>query len=183
MMLPEQQTFTLPWPPSANAAYRSIVVNGRTRVLLSKAGRAYKELAAWELLRQAVPSFGKQRVAVIVDVYPPDRRRHDLGNLDKLAIDALVPHVIDDDSQIDRLFWDRRNPVKGGRLRFTVTILEEPMTTKRTPARLITAAPDLLEALKEAANFIETEHFAIGWSLDRICEVIAKAESIEKEAI
>ena len=124
MMLPEQQTFTLPWPPSANAAYRSIVVNGRPRVLLSKAGRAYKELAAWEMLRQRVSSFGKQRVAVIVDVYPPDRRRHDLGNLDKLAIDALVPRVIDDDSQIDRLTWERRKVVLGGLLRLTVTTYE-----------------------------------------------------------
>lgn len=117
-------TFTLPWPPSVNAAYRSVVVKGHARVLLSKAGRAYKELAAWELLRQAVPSFGKQRVAVAVEVCPPDPRRRDLDNLGKLAVDALVPSVIDDDSQIDRLTWERRGVVKGGQLRITVTAYE-----------------------------------------------------------
>lgn len=48
-------------------------------------------------------------------------------------------------------------------------------------ARLIAAAPDMLEALKEAAHFIEKENFAIGWNLDRLREVIAKAERIDED--
>ena len=114
-------TFTLPWPPSVNAAYRSVVIGRSARTLLSKPGREYKTIAAWDLLRQAVPSLGQQRVAVFVAVFPPDLRRRDLDNLGKLAIDALVPRVIDDDSQIDRLTWERREAVKGGLLRLTVT--------------------------------------------------------------
>lgn len=117
-------TFTLPWPPSVNAAYRSIVIKGHARTLLSKPGREYKAIAAWEMLRQRVPSFGKQRVAVAVEVYPPNKRRHDLDNLGKLTLDALVPSVIDDDSQIDRLTWERRGVVKCGQLRITVTTYE-----------------------------------------------------------
>ena len=119
-------TFTLPLPPSVNAAYRSVVVKGRARVLLSKAGREYKERAAWELLRQrhSAPNFGGQRVAVFVAVYPPSKRRMDLDNLGKLTLDALVPFVIDDDSQIDRLTWERRGIIKGGLLRLTVTPYE-----------------------------------------------------------
>lgn len=116
--------FTLPWPPSVNAAYRNVVMGRSARTLLSKPGREYKAIAAGDLLRQAVPSFGRQRVAVFVAVYPPDQRRRDLDNLGKLAIDALVPRVIDDDSQIDRLTWERRKVVRGGLLRLTVTTYE-----------------------------------------------------------
>lgn len=38
-------------------------------------------------------------------------------------------------------------------------------------------AERMLEALKAAAQFVETEHFPIGWSVDRIREVIAKVSS------
>ena len=40
----------------------------------------------------------------------------------------------------------------------------------------------LLEALKAAAQFVETEHFPIGWSVDRIREVIAKVSDMEPNA-
>ena len=35
-------------------------------------------------------------------------------------------------------------------------------------------AARMLEALKAAAQFVETEQFPVGWSVDRIREVIAK---------
>ena len=40
-------------------------------------------------------------------------------------------------------------------------------------------AARMLEALKAAAQFVETEHFPIGWSVDRIREVIAKVSDME----
>lgn len=39
-------------------------------------------------------------------------------------------------------------------------------------------AARMLEALKAAAQFVETEHFPIGWSVDRIREVIAKVSDM-----
>ena len=39
-----------------------------------------------------------------------------------------------------------------------------------------TVAEEVIAALIEAANFVETENFAIGWNLDRLREVIAKAK-------
>lgn len=131
-------TFQLPWPPSVNAAYRSVMIGRSPRVLLSRDGREYKRRAAWELLRQRVPGFGNARVSVHVEVCPPDRRRRDLGNLDKLLLDALLPRVLTDDSQIDLLTWDRRawRIVPGGLLRLTVT--ELPHNTRELalePAR------------------------------------------------
>lgn len=119
----ERVTFTLPWPPSVNAAYRSVTIHGSHRMLLSKVGRAYKIAAAQSLMVQRVPRFGAARVSVEVMVYPPDKRKRDLGNLDKLAIDALMPQVIDDDSQIDRMLWERMGVVPGGRLDVTVSVI------------------------------------------------------------
>lgn len=116
-------SFTLPWPPSVNAAYRSIRMGRGVRVLLSRAGRDFKERAALELLLQRVPSFGAQRVSVAANLYPPDRRRIDIDNRAKLMIDALMPGVIDDDSQIDRLLFERRATVPGGRIDVTVTAI------------------------------------------------------------
>jgi hypothetical protein len=42
-------------------------------------------------------------------------------------------------------------------------------------ARLIAAAPDLLEALKVARHMIVEDGTPIGWSVSRLDEVIAKA--------
>jgi hypothetical protein len=45
----------------------------------------------------------------------------------------------------------------------------------RADARLIAAAPDLLEALKVARHMIVEDGTPIGWSVSRLDEVIAKA--------
>ena len=127
--------FTLPWPPSVNQAYRTAPINGAQRTMLSREARAYKQRAAASLALQAIPRFGAARVAVEVEIYPPDRRRRDLGNLDKLLLDAIQPAVIDDDSQVDYLVFDRRRnaPVPGGRVKMTVTRLPD-YSAESTPA-------------------------------------------------
>ena len=124
---PRAVTFALPWPPSVNAAYRSVLIGGKVRVLLSREGRAYKDAARVHLMQQCVPCFGTARVAVEVIVFPPDRRARDLGNLDKLLMDAMEPQVFHNDSQIDYLVFDRSawRIVPGGRLHVTVTDLGE----------------------------------------------------------
>ena len=47
-------------------------------------------------------------------------------------------------------------------------------------ARLIAAAPDLLEALKVARHMIVEDGTPIGWSVSRLDEVIAKATGAMK---
>jgi len=51
---------------------------------------------------------------------------------------------------------------------------------KKANARLIAAAPDLLEALKVARHMIVEDGTPIGWSVSRLDEVIAKATGGEK---
>lgn len=47
-------------------------------------------------------------------------------------------------------------------------------------SRLVAAAPALYEALEVAAQFVETEHFPIGWNLDRIREVLASVAQVTR---
>lgn len=107
----------LPWPPSLNRYYRT----HRGRVLISKEGRDYRQLVMRLSLAERWPCLGDSRVKVVIDVYPPDRRRRDLDNLQKCLCDSLeAANVIDNDSQIDDLHIRRQGRVKEGRIEISV---------------------------------------------------------------
>lgn len=117
---PDRQTteFVLPWPPAMNHIWRSVVIGGAPRVLLAKAGREYREV-----VRRAIgpcrPLQG--RLAVSLEVVPPDRRRRDVDGVPKCLFDALThAGVWSDDSQIDELWIRRMPPEPGGRVRVVV---------------------------------------------------------------
>jgi crossover junction endodeoxyribonuclease RusA len=91
---------SLPWPPSFNKYWRHF----RGRVYVSARGKAYRSSVAtiWEEAGQ--PRFGTARLGVKLDVFPPDRREHDLDNLLKALLDALEhAGLYERDSQIDAL--------------------------------------------------------------------------------
>ena len=86
---------TLPWPPSVNRYWRQ--VNGRA--ILSAEGRLYKQDVAAVCWAAGVqPEMGP----VVVDILAvrPDKRRRDLDNLLKAALDSMTPWVWADDSQV-----------------------------------------------------------------------------------
>lgn len=89
----------LPFPPSLNTYYRTFM----GRILISKDGREYrKRVAQLMFLDRARESHG--RLAVEIRAYPPDKRRRDLDNMMKAALDALThAGAWGDDSQIDDL--------------------------------------------------------------------------------
>lgn len=113
----------LPWPPSNNTYFRNITKGKLAgRVLISKAGRAYR-IAAGTAMFDQLRRYPKlsSRLAVTLACNPPDRRRRDLDNLPKALLDALTHgQVIADDSLIDDLHIIRGEPVPGGQV--TVTI-------------------------------------------------------------
>lgn len=83
----------LPYPPSVNRLYRSI--NGRS--ILSKVGRDY--------YRDVVPIAEASGInirgpyALSITAHRPDRRKRDIGNLEKIVSDTLTKAgVIEDDS-------------------------------------------------------------------------------------
>ena len=111
----------LPWPDSSLAPNRK---NGRHWGAVHSA--KVKRLAdARYLTLYAMRSTGyvppAGALALSLTFCPPDRRRRDLDNLLKGALDALVhAQVIRDDSLIDRLTLERCNVVTDGKLLVTV---------------------------------------------------------------
>jgi len=124
---------TLPWPPSANTYWRH-PTRGRLagRHLISEKGRDYRAA----VIRQVREQLGKinprtDLVAVTVEAFVPDRRKRDLGNLEKALMDSLThAGVWVDDSQIDDLRIKRARNDKGeliiaGMVKVTIATAEQ----------------------------------------------------------
>jgi crossover junction endodeoxyribonuclease RusA len=101
----------LPFPPSVNHYYRRV----GPRTLISREGRRFRERVCSLLAAIGVrPLAGPLRLEI--DVYPPDRRRRDVDNLQKGLLDALEHGgLYRNDSQIADLRIKRRGCVPGGR--------------------------------------------------------------------
>jgi len=114
-------TVELPWPPSVNHYYRRV----GPRTLISRAGREFRRRVARILAaRRLPPALG--RLAVTVEVYPPDRRRRDIDNLLKAVLDACQHGgAFPDDSRIVWLLIHRTQVVRGGRVVVTIRDLAE----------------------------------------------------------
>ena len=116
---------TLPWPPSVNTYWRSVVIHGRNKVLISEKGRNYRKEVAWTLA--GCKKF-TGLVRVEVECWMPDRRKRDLDNLFKAIGDSLThAGVWDDDSQVDdlRIFRARKdgNLLIGGMVKIRIESL------------------------------------------------------------
>ena len=113
---------TLPWPPSVNQYWRhpsSGPLAGRH--LISEKGRDYRtKVLNWLTVKGHRHQLA-DRLDVSILCYPPDRRRRDLDNVLKAALDALVfAGVMLDDSQIDRLSIERREVHEPGHLKIKI---------------------------------------------------------------
>ena len=103
--------FELPYPPSVNHYWRRV----GARTLISRGGRAFREAVCAILAACGVrPLAGPLEVEIVV--YPPDRRRRDIDNVQKALLDALQHGgAYGDDSQIVRLSIEKGEPVEGGK--------------------------------------------------------------------
>jgi len=82
----------LPWPPSVNRIWRQF----RGRTILSVDGRKFFAEASALALASGVRVKGAYRLHV--KATRPDKRRRDIGNLEKVISDALVKGgVVEDD--------------------------------------------------------------------------------------
>lgn len=101
----------LPYPPSINHYWRRV----GPRTLISREGRRFRErVVAILAALQVRPLVGN--LAVHVEVFPPDRRRRDIDNVQKALFDALEHGgAYADDSQIVKLTIEKGKPVEGGK--------------------------------------------------------------------
>jgi len=102
----------LPFPPSVNHYWRH--QNGRHHI--SAQGVAYRK-EVWAICKQLRVRPLPGELAVRIEAYPPDKRRRDLDNMLKAALDACTHGGIwVDDSQISHLQIVRMPQVKGGKI-------------------------------------------------------------------
>jgi crossover junction endodeoxyribonuclease RusA len=99
-------------------------------MLLSRVGRQYKEQCVLaiktQIGREHAPITSKVKLSVVA--IEPDRRKRDLGNLDKLALDCITEAgVWIDDSQVRDARWrfaDEHGPVKPGALMVEIHVID-----------------------------------------------------------
>ena len=112
----------LPYPPSVNHYWRHF----RGRTLISRGGRAYRQQVMTQCQSMGGQPPRDGRLALAMDAFPPDRRRRDLDNIQKAALDSMQhAGIYCDDSQIDLLISQRKLPITGGQL--VVRIHEYPL--------------------------------------------------------
>lgn len=117
---------SLPWPPTVNTYWRSIVIKGQSRVLISSRGREYQADVAKFCMVQRAPHRLPGRLGVTITAHPPDRRARDLDNLTKSLLDSLTKAgVWSDDSQIDDLRIVRAAVLPEGRVMVAIRVLSD----------------------------------------------------------
>jgi crossover junction endodeoxyribonuclease RusA len=98
---------TLPWPPTINTYWRHKVTGRLATVYVTPEGKAYrKAVNYWVMEAAMVQRYLKQTgpVRVVIEAFPPDRRKRDLDNILKSLLDSLThAGVWEDDSQIEDL--------------------------------------------------------------------------------
>jgi crossover junction endodeoxyribonuclease RusA len=97
-------TLTLPWPPSVNTYWRTF----QGRMISSAKGREYRKAAFEQVALQGGAAHYQGKLCVEIEAYRPDKRRRDLDNLLKAALDACTAAgVWEDDSNIVdlRIYW------------------------------------------------------------------------------
>lgn len=109
---------TLPWPPSTNHYW----IAARGRVILTAEARAYH----YAILRVVGPFLRapEGRLRVELHAYPPDHRKRDLDNLQKVLLDSLTRAKFwIDDALIDDLRIVRREQIKDGQIILSVEVI------------------------------------------------------------
>jgi crossover junction endodeoxyribonuclease RusA len=100
----------LPWPPTANHLHT--VVRGR-KILSTRAREYYQRVRFLVRAQNPYHQALRGRLRVTLRASPPDRRKRDLGNIEKAVCDSLEKAgVYENDSQIDDLRIIRLQPSK-----------------------------------------------------------------------
>jgi len=113
---------SLPFPPSINHYWKHRVAGKKAIIYLSTEGVAFRSFASGMIDAGAAIS---DRVAVTIDLYPPNKRKFDIDNRVKAVLDALThAGVWLDDEQVDQLIVNRCGIMAGGCCIVSIEILK-----------------------------------------------------------
>jgi crossover junction endodeoxyribonuclease RusA len=114
-------TYRLPWPPSMNTYWR----RGNNVTYLTKKARQFREEVCDFIYHQeAQERTLLGRLAIHLELTLPDKRKRDIDNHIKAAVDALKhAGVFEDDEQIDDLRVTRLHVEPPGCCDVTITEL------------------------------------------------------------
>ena len=108
----------LPYPPTINNYY---VRSKYGAIFINQKGRSYRAAVQYNM-RHEKPIEGK--IKLHIDVFPPDKKKRDMDNLNKCLLDSLQnTGVIKDDYDIDQLSMTRRDVIQGGKSQALSTIV------------------------------------------------------------
>jgi Holliday junction resolvase RusA-like endonuclease len=89
-------TLVLPFPPSVNRLWRTTKGGGMYR---SKQYSEWRTRAMWQISAQARGRHVSGTYKLTIHAVRPDKRKRDLGNLEKAVSDILVSqNIVEDDS-------------------------------------------------------------------------------------
>lgn len=131
-------TLKLKWPPSVNHYKRvgAIVRTKNGKMYQKRVNSRETKMYFYHVHLEAnkVMAIGWPEMALRDDIswgcnitlHPPDKRRRDIDNVLKVLLDSLVSaNVIQDDSQITRLFVQKLNTIGDGEVLVHLYPLEE----------------------------------------------------------
>lgn len=104
-------SFSLPWPPSVNHMY--ITRRGSFQRIRTETARNYDN-TVYAIVHNLCKLTGN--LELTIKLFPPDNRRRDIDNYNKITLDALThAGVWTDDSQVKKLHLsmedtDKANP-------------------------------------------------------------------------
>lgn len=105
---------TVPLPPSANAMYRSQVIQGKPRPVKSAAYRSYETLCGMVILAHGKQTVPPGPLSFTAWFYFADRRRRDVDNNQKCLQDVVSRTLGFDDSLIQEVhayrLYDKSTP-------------------------------------------------------------------------
>ena len=116
-------TIELPYPPSLNSLYRIARLGKRSGIFKSSQGKDYTRTV--QALCYGKKMFRKEiKLKVLVEVHPPDKRKRDLMNIEKILCDSLEGALYQDDNQICDIRFVRKEIIKPAGM---VRVFIEPM--------------------------------------------------------
>tara|TARA_B100000519_G_scaffold202616_1_gene221540 strand:- start:1051 stop:1410 length:360 start_codon:yes stop_codon:yes gene_type:complete len=112
----------IPYPPSVNTYWRAV----KGRVIISKRGREYRDAVDYAIRQLDISDLPLlNRLRLVIHATMPDKRRRDIDNINKAALDGLgYAGIFGDDEQIDDLRIIRGEVLSPGCLDIEITEIE-----------------------------------------------------------